>query len=69
MTRKQLDRFISIRNKSLFNSNLQFQIDADQAGIKIKELGQPARSMLGGYEWHTPHGLLVELPGGQLMLR
>lgn len=68
MTKDQLLRFIDIRNRSGFSSNLQFGIDADEAGFDVKDLGQAYRRPAGGYRWDTPHGALVEHPGGQMQL-
>lgn len=67
MTKKQLTRFIAIRNKSGFASNLQFSIDATEAGFDVEELGSCAARDEGGYQWNTPHGRLIEY-GGVLTL-
>ena len=67
MTRKQLERFVNIRNKSGFASNLQFQIDANKCGFKISDLGEVIKYDWG-YEWQTPHGKLQEV-SGCLMLK
>lgn len=40
LTKAKLTRFVSIRNKSDYNSNLQFQIDANAAGFKVSDLGK-----------------------------
>jgi hypothetical protein len=72
MTKEQLERFIAIRNKSGFASNLQFSIDADEAGFKVAELGTPTKVGLKqapAYHWETPHGTLIEEPGGRMSLR
>lgn len=64
MTKKQLEKFVKIRNASGFSANLQFQIDADEAGFDIKELGDPTKLNGNiGYMWDTPAGRLVELHG------
>ena len=68
MTKKQLEKFVKMRNASEYSSNLQFQIDADECGFKVKDLGDPKRVMDSrvkdlavGYCWETPHGVLVEV--------
>lgn len=68
MTKEQLLRFIRIRNASGFSSNLQFASDATEVGFKVEALGQVCRRPAGGYRWETKHGVLIELPGGELML-
>lgn len=68
MTKEQLRRFVEIRNASGFSSNLQFAFDATEAGFDVSELGTAERRSAGGYRWKTPHGLLLEHPGGQLEL-
>ena len=65
MTKEQLLKFIRIRNRSEFTSNLQFGIDADEAGFKVEELGSPSRTwdesgQANGYRWETPFGELRE---------
>lgn len=64
MTRKQLEKFIKLRNTSDFQTNLQFQIDADASGFKVSDLGDP-KVIVGeygikSYEWATPYGTLRE---------
>lgn len=54
LTLAKLRRFVDIRNKSGFNSNLQFQIDCMSAGFQPEELGDTRKFMLdgfGGYVW------------------
>lgn len=63
MTRAQLDRFIRIRNKSGFNSNLQFISDAEEAGFDAVELGNATKHDFGTYTWTTPYGTLTERDG------
>lgn len=64
MTKAQLEKFIKIRNKSDYQSNLQFLIDARSCGLDLKELGNPKRQKNeDGFEdfvWGTPFGKLVE---------
>ena len=64
MTKAQLLRFIKMRNKSGFNSNLQFCIDLRECGIDAKELENATNlnDRIGCW-WDTPHGVLVELRG------
>ena len=67
MTKQQLEKFIKIRNKSDFSSNLQFEIDAHSADLKISELGKSKKVITEeGYEdyvWKTPFGTLREHQG------
>jgi hypothetical protein len=65
-TKAQLLAFIKRRNKSMYSSNLQFQIDAEAAGFNVSDLGDAGRCIVGGiqgYAWATPHGRLVEVCG------
>ena len=68
MTKDQLLAFIKIRNASGFSSNLQFSIDAQEAGFDVAALGRAHRYEPGGYRWFTDHGELIEHPGGQMEL-
>ena len=68
MTEAQIRKFVTIRNASGLNSNLQFSIDAREAGVDLDLLGDAAKGEHGGYEWQTPHGLLVEHPNGTMEL-
>jgi hypothetical protein len=64
MTRKQMEKFIKLRNKSGFNSNLQFMIDMREAGIEVSELENCTNlNERIGCWWDTPVGVLVELHG------
>jgi hypothetical protein len=67
--KSQLLRFIEIRNASGFSSNLQFSIDAGEAGFKVEELGEAFKLEAGGYRWWTEHGQLIEHPDGRCELR
>lgn len=69
LSKAALLKFVGIRNESGFSSNLQFSFDAATAGVDLDLLGDARKSEDGGYEWQTPHGLLVELPNGQMELR
>lgn len=60
ITRKQPERFVANRNKSPFNNNLQFGIDARACGFQVGDLGPVTKLESGGYRWETPHGALVE---------
>ena len=63
MTKEQLVAFMRRRNKSDYNSNLQFQIDAEASGFKVSDLGTVKPIEMEGikaYEWATPHGKLIE---------
>jgi hypothetical protein len=58
LTVKKLEKFVRDRNKSTFNSNLQFQIDASACGFEISELGKVSKfskfrldNGFVGYEW------------------
>jgi hypothetical protein len=64
MTKKQLEKFVKLRNKSPHASNLQFQIDAEECGFKVSDLGEIR--VIGDdhfYMWDTPHGFLREHRG------
>lgn len=70
MTRKQLQKFCDIRNASEFASNLQFQIDLEEAGLSLEVIGQAYRvwdenGQVNGYRWDTPVGVLREGPNGR----
>jgi len=67
ITEKKLNKFIEIRNNSQYQSNLQFQIDLDEAGIVIDELGGCEKVKPGLYKWETSAGTLVE-ENGELRL-
>ncbi len=68
MTKAQLKKFVVRRNKSEFQTNLQFQIDAEACGFRIGDLGEVRPLNVGeglpkAYEWTTPHGVLREYLG------
>jgi hypothetical protein len=67
MTLEQIEKFISIRNESEFDSNLQFAIDANEAGLNLDELGPGKKIDIKHYEWQTEFGRLIE-SGGILRL-
>ena len=57
MTRKQLLRFVKLRNKSDFPSNFQFLLDAEHAGFQPDDLGTAQRCTVDGfigYQWNVP---------------
>jgi hypothetical protein len=67
----QLEKFVKVRNRSGFSSNLQFAFDAEACGFDVKDLGEPVKVGVPGsaaYHWETPHGTLIEV-GGEMMLR
>ena len=52
---RKLQKFIRLRNKSEFATNLQFGIDLDRAGLKVTDLGQAFPLPGGsGYQWFIP---------------
>jgi hypothetical protein len=54
LTLKKIRRFITIRNHSGYDTNLQFQIDLGSADLKVTDLGKPRTFTLDGfpgYEW------------------
>ena len=71
LTAKKLARFCEIRNASQCNSNLQFELDAREAGFEVDELGKPERigpetnspRNPSGYQWITSVGTLTERGG------
>lgn len=67
MTEAQVRKFIAIRDASGFNSNLQFQIDLEEAGLRIEDLGPVTKQEEGVYSWSLPVGELREVYG-QLFL-
>ena len=60
LTQAKLDKFIRIRNKTEFSSNLQFVFDAKEAGFEVKDLGDVTKIDENHYEWETPFGTLRE---------
>lgn len=58
-TSAQLRKFVEVRNKSQFQSNLQFQIDARACGFSVDGLGTPIK-IKAGYVWQL-QGLNCEL--------
>ena len=67
ISKRQMVRFIKMRNASLFNTNLQFQIDAETCGFRVNDLGE-VKVVTGEhgikiYEWTTPYGVLREQYG------
>lgn len=64
LTKAKVEKFIRIRNKSRFNSNLQFQIDAQEAGIRMDDLPKAEPLEIGAYAWDLGKlGRLVERNG------
>jgi len=59
LTLKALQRFVKIRRKSCFNSNLQFGADADECGFTIADLGEVEKFSIDGftgYQWKPKIG-------------
>ena len=74
LTKTKLRRFMSIRNRSSFSSNLQFQIDAGAAKIDLDDIGPTRRLTIDGFtgwEWFpktaTGEVRMIEF-GGRLYL-
>jgi len=63
LTKEKLEKFVDMRNESEFCSNLQFEIDANECGFSVKDLGKVTKVELGHYEWQTPFGTLREVAG------
>ncbi len=63
ITKRQMARFIKMRNSSDFQSNLQFQIDAEACGFRPSDLGDVKKIEEGEYVWQTPYGTLREKYG------
>jgi hypothetical protein len=63
LTLGKLKDFIGRRNRSDFQTNLQFQIDADAAGIVLEDDLPKATREEWGYSWETPFGRLEERRG------
>lgn len=68
LTIQKVRKFVRIRNKSEFDSNLSFIVDCMEAGFEYKELGQakhlPHAQKIGDqyyqFYWDLPFGILVE---------
>lgn len=63
ITRKKLEKFVATRNRSEHQSNLQFQIDAEGCGFRLKDLPEVEKIGPGHYVWRTRFGDLIELGG------
>lgn len=68
-TRKQIETFVKLRNKSPHASNLQFEFDAAACGFKAANLGAVVREPWPNttrpandfdYVWQLPYGTLRE---------
>lgn len=68
-TTAQLEKFVKVRNKSGFASNLQFQIDAVACGFKISDLPTVEKTAEGNYKWTHADWTLYEenTPEGRKM--
>lgn len=62
-TRKQIERFVRIRSKAEFNSNLQFIADAREAGFSVADLPKVEKCDDGSYQWTLSHGTMSEVNG------
>lgn len=63
LTRARLERFVKVRNKSEYQSNLQFLSDCESCGFRVGDLGDvtPVVTENGKhYVWTTPFGKLIE---------
>lgn len=77
LTEARVKKFIKLRNKSEFDSNLSFVFDCTVAGFKHSELGQakhlPHAKRIGKqyyqYYWDLPFGILVENFGKMRLFR
>lgn len=59
ITKKNIEKFIKVRNDATYHTNLQFQIDADACGFSTAEL-PAAQKVDGAWRWDLPFGTLVE---------
>jgi hypothetical protein len=67
----QLRKFVNIRNRSEFSSNLQFAFDANEAGFDVEALGTAEKvgyKHAPLYRWQVGHGLMLQEWGGKLGL-
>ena len=59
LTLDKIKKFVAIRNKSEFISNLQFEIDAHSVGLKVADLGKIQKCTtargLDYYRWPLPN--------------
>lgn len=54
LTKAQLRRFVKLRNRSYFPSNLQFMADCNECGFRVADLGHARPFVLDrfkGYQW------------------
>lgn len=52
--RSKLEAFVEIRNRSSHNTNLQFQLDLETAGLSRADIGDPHPGPDGrGFRWHV----------------
>lgn len=66
ITEAKIRRFVKIRNKSPFASNLQFWSDLHEAKINSDEMPEPDKGHIGNliaYRWRFPFGDLIEFRG------
>lgn len=62
ITQKQIEKFVKIRNKSAYSSNIQFFTDLAKCGIEEEELGE-AKKIGNGWKWELSCGMLTEIEG------
>lgn len=63
MTKNQLLKFVKMRNESPHSTNLQFMLDLETCGLRVKDFEGPREIAEGHWEWDTPHGTLIEQNG------
>jgi hypothetical protein len=61
-TKEQLQKFVEIRNASPHIGNLQFYIDAKEAGLE-PTLFETPQNLKCGYLWRFTNGTIVERSG------
>lgn len=59
-TRKQIEKFVKIRNQATFHNNLQFGIDCREAGFSAADLPKADKCDDGSYQWTFSHGTMDE---------
>lgn len=63
-TKKQLEKFVKLRNKSGFASNMQFWFDAKECGFEPADLGVLRKGHIGNrIVYHWPDVDLLEYAG------
>jgi hypothetical protein len=59
----RMRKFVKIRNNSGLNNNLQFQIDATEAGLDVRDFPDILKLSDNHYVWEFSFGRLEELYG------